>query len=164
LSSGLAKTCHRIGNKCQGLILAALATVCILPALTTWPDGLRYSNELWGGPDETYRHLSDSNSDWGQGVKDLDEWTANNDLPPAAIWYYGTDPAISDRCLPLHGQPLRTPGDVLPFVRGKLVAVSTTLLFGHPKLTPTMPFAVEFFHGQRPIGRTRNFFIYDFRS
>jgi tetratricopeptide (TPR) repeat protein len=30
---------------------------------------LAYSNELWGGPSQTYRYLTDSNADWGQQLK-----------------------------------------------------------------------------------------------
>ena len=49
-------------------------------------------------------------------------------------------------------------------VRGKCVAVSTTLLFGaYTKNSAPSRAAVEFFHGQQPVGRTMTFFIYDFR-
>ena len=30
---------------------------------------MAYSNELWGGPSATYKHLTDSNTDWGQQLK-----------------------------------------------------------------------------------------------
>ncbi len=35
-------------------------------SLRTFPVYLAYSNELWGGPSQTYKYLSDSNVDWGQ--------------------------------------------------------------------------------------------------
>jgi hypothetical protein len=147
-----------------------LSLACALAAVSTWPDGLRYGNELWGGSDSTYLYLSDSNSDWGQGIKDLDRWTAEHRLPLAHVWYYGRDPAIAsdaDRCLPLHmlsACDIRSPADVWQYVRGNVVAVSTTLLYGNPAITESMPIAVEFFRGQQPIGRSRNYFIYDFRE
>ncbi|MET0625984.1 MAG: glycosyltransferase family 39 protein [Pyrinomonadaceae bacterium] len=34
-----------------------------------FPHYIAYSNELWGGPGGTYKHLSDSNTDWGQQLK-----------------------------------------------------------------------------------------------
>jgi hypothetical protein len=58
---------------------------------------------------------------------------------------------------------LHSPDDVWQHVQGKIVAVSTTLLFGNPAITESMPFAVEFFRTRKPVGQTRNFFIYDFR-
>ncbi len=37
----------------------------------TYPAYMAYANELWGGPSQTYKYLSDSNSDWGQQLKDV---------------------------------------------------------------------------------------------
>jgi hypothetical protein len=38
-------------------------------ATRAFPAYLAYANELWGGPSQTYRYLSDSNVDWGQQLK-----------------------------------------------------------------------------------------------
>ncbi len=158
-----------VSERREWFALALVSIACLVPAISTWPDGLRYANELWGGSNITCEFLSDSNADWGQGIKDLDGWTEANKLPQATVWYYGRDPAIAmnpDRCLPLHMASLydiRSPGDVWQYVRGKVVAVSTTLLYGNPAITESMPFAVQFFHSRQPVGRTRNYFVYDFR-
>jgi hypothetical protein len=58
---------------------------------------------------------------------------------------------------------VRSVGDVWHWVRGRVVAVSLTILYGNPAVTPTMPHAIEFFRGQQPVGRTRGFLVYDFR-
>jgi tetratricopeptide (TPR) repeat protein len=34
-----------------------------------FPAYMAYANELWGGPSQTYKYLSDSNADWGQQLK-----------------------------------------------------------------------------------------------
>jgi hypothetical protein len=34
-----------------------------------FPAYLAYSNELWAGPSQTYKCLTDSNVDWGQQLK-----------------------------------------------------------------------------------------------
>lgn len=170
LGVGLARATAGWRPRGRAALLGCVTVACLGPAATAWPDGLRYGNELWGGPDETYRHLSDSNADWGQGVKDLDAWTAANGLPPAAVWYYGAEPSIlydPVRLLALHHlteEAVRTPADLWVYVRGKVVAVSTSLLHGDPAITPTMPAAVAFFRGQEPVGRTRCYFVYDFRE
>jgi tetratricopeptide (TPR) repeat protein len=38
----------------------------VVSSARTFPVYLAYSNELWGGPSQTYKYLSDSNADWGQ--------------------------------------------------------------------------------------------------
>jgi tetratricopeptide (TPR) repeat protein len=38
-------------------------------ATRTYPAYLAYANELWGGPSQTYKYLSDSNVDWAQQLK-----------------------------------------------------------------------------------------------
>ncbi|HEX6805266.1 MAG TPA: phospholipid carrier-dependent glycosyltransferase [Terriglobales bacterium] len=41
----------------------------VVSSLRAFPVYLAYSNELWGGPANTYKYLSDSNVDWGQQLK-----------------------------------------------------------------------------------------------
>jgi hypothetical protein len=40
-------------------------------SLMTFPNYIPYANELWGGPSQTYKLLSDSNADWGQQLKSV---------------------------------------------------------------------------------------------
>jgi 4-amino-4-deoxy-L-arabinose transferase-like glycosyltransferase len=50
----------------------AVAVLLIFQAVSTtrtYPAYLAYANELWGGPSQTYKLLSDSNVDWGQQLK-----------------------------------------------------------------------------------------------
>ena len=49
--------------------LLAVAALLLLHAATTVhasPNYIAYENEAWGGPSQTYRHLTDSNTDWAQ--------------------------------------------------------------------------------------------------
>jgi len=50
-------------------VIVLLLVWNIVSSLRTFPVYLAYSNELWGGPSQTYRYLSDSNVDWGQQLK-----------------------------------------------------------------------------------------------
>jgi hypothetical protein len=129
-------------------------------AVSVWPNGLCYTNELWGGTARGYLCLTDSNYDWGQGSKQLGRWQREHGVPNLLIWWFGNDPGfkkLSGQELPLHDLPLQRPTDVLPYVRGHYLAVSLLNLHG-PKVTP----AALFLRTQRPIGRTATFFIYDF--
>jgi hypothetical protein len=51
--------------------IAVLLVFAVIFSLHYFPDFLAYSNEAFGGPSNTYRVLTDSNDDWGQGLK----WT-----------------------------------------------------------------------------------------
>jgi tetratricopeptide (TPR) repeat protein len=47
-------------------VVALLLLWNAVSSVRTFPVYLAYSNELWGGPSQTYKYLSDSNADWGQ--------------------------------------------------------------------------------------------------
>ena len=49
--------------------LLALLAFHVGSSLHAYPNYLSYSNELWGGPSETYRYLANSDTDWGQAQK-----------------------------------------------------------------------------------------------
>jgi hypothetical protein len=56
-------------------VVAATALGCtVISSAVTYPHGLSYFNELAGGPKAGYRHLCDSNVDWGQDLLYLKRW------------------------------------------------------------------------------------------
>ena len=50
-------------------VIVILVVFQIVTSLNAYPVYIPYANELWGGPSQTYRLLSDSNSDWGEQLK-----------------------------------------------------------------------------------------------
>ncbi len=56
-------------HKWAKIALVALLACQAISSLHAFPNYLCYSNELWGGPGETYRYLSHSDVDWGQAQK-----------------------------------------------------------------------------------------------
>ncbi len=54
--------------------VAALLLFQVVSSLHAYPDYLPYANEMFGGPNRTYRSLSDSNVDWGQQLKEESAW------------------------------------------------------------------------------------------
>lgn len=142
-------------------------------AWSVWPHGLCYANELWGGYRQTYLHLSDSNCDWGQGLKELVAWQADQvaggrESQMLDVWYFGTDPAKNRpplRHVPLHALPLSSADDVRNHVQGDYLAVGTTLLHGTYGLkTPAHQRAAEFLATRRVVARTATFLIFDVRQ
>jgi hypothetical protein len=144
-------------------VVAGVAWTAVASAWI-WPNGLCYVNEFWGGPQRGYLCLSDSNYDWGQGVRELAQWRRDKGLERLDVWYFGSDPAVNRpplRHLPLHTLPLARPEDVPAFARSRYIAVGTTLLFGTGDCGPTCRQATEFFRHREPIARTSTFLIYD---
>lgn len=147
-----------------GASIPVLAALLIVPLCSIWPDGLRHTNPAWGGNEDGFRHLSDSNYDWGQGLHDLQKWRTQHGSPPMKIWYYGKDPRFlkSPENYPLHNMPIKTPADFYRFVGGNYLAVSTSILYRDPTFTPASVIVFDVLKGMQPVARTSTFFIYDF--
>ncbi len=82
------------------------------------------------------------------------------------VWYFGTDPRVERpplRSLPLHERPLAGPTDTKTAIAGRVLAVSTTLLYG-PAVSPAHAVAADELRRLAPTDRTRTFFLYDLRS
>jgi hypothetical protein len=159
----------RSGSGWRRPLLAWLAPLGIgwtaLAAVLVWPNGLCYTNDLWGGTERGYLLLSDSNYDWGQGLRELARWQQRQGVRDLDVWYFGTDPTF--RSLPMHDLRLHTlniqgPEDVLSHVNGHYLAVSTTLLYGVRQPTQGHARSAAFLLGQRPVARTTTFLIFDF--
>src|SRR5262249_17568014 len=93
-----------------GVVWMAAASVAV------WPHGLSYVNELWGGWRNGYRHVSESNYDWGQGVPELARWQRRRGVADLHVWYFGTDPLV--KRLPMtvaqfHAIPVRDGADAI---------------------------------------------------
>ena len=79
-----------------GIALGGLLFIHAASSLRAFPNYLAYSNELWGGPSETYRVLSDSNVDWGQGLPAAKRYLQTH-AGPCWLAYFGTvDPSYYD--------------------------------------------------------------------
>jgi len=61
----------------------------------------------------------------------------------------------------LHQDPAMTEARLMEQVRGRYLAVSTTLLYG-PVSSPTMPMIQDALRKYQPVARTMTFLIYDF--
>jgi hypothetical protein len=144
-----------------------LTAVCLLvaaPMLQIWPHGLCYINPFWGGPENGYQCLSDSNYDWGQGLGDLQRWQRQKGRPPLKIWYYGADPRMigKPQLAPLHLLDVKSEDDLRALVGGNYLAVGTTLLYSNPSFSPSAEHVLSILKTKQPVARTMTFFIYDF--
>lgn len=159
----------RGGLPSAGLKACCLGSVAWLlwASLSVWPHGLCYTNELWGGTANGYRCLSDSNYDWGQGLKDLARWQAEHNVHDLDVLYYGTDTTLAR--LPMRRLAvgaLQLGPDNLPLsIQGRTLAVGTSILYGSVSENYDDLRALSHcLRGIKPVDRTATFLIYRFPS
>jgi hypothetical protein len=169
VAASVATACRELGPGWRRRLLASGAVAGVIwtvfASALVWPHGLCYANELWGGTENGYLHLSDSNYDWGQGLPELARWQRSRGGPPVDVWYFGTDPALKQlpvRELPLHAlPPIAGPEDLAARVQGRYLAVGTTELYGAYQSEERRR-RLAFLRARPPVGRTTTFLIYDF--
>jgi hypothetical protein len=71
-------------------VVVALTAFHCVSSLRAFPNYLSYSNEFWGGPQQTYRFLSASNVDTGGGHIDERHYLARNRITDCWIASFGT--------------------------------------------------------------------------
>lgn len=54
----------------------------------TYPAYMAYANELWGGPTQTYKYLTDSNADWGQQLKSVKRYVDQRGIKDCWFIYF----------------------------------------------------------------------------
>jgi hypothetical protein len=132
VAAGHAAVLAASGRARKFLLAALLAGAAVSWWIAT-PRYLSYFNVIGGGPSGGWHHLVDSNTDWGQDLRRLADWTAEQDGPAVHLAYFGTaDPDAYDlryrKVFLFHDfRPDAPPVYPGP---GDLLAVSVTLLQG----------------------------------
>lgn len=109
----------------------------ILSSLRVFPVYLAYANELWGGPANTYRYLSDSNVDWGQQLKSIKHYVDQRHVKNCWFAYFA-DVVADPKYYGIPCKPLTTIAsvwlqqsmDVPPSIDGP-VLISAGVLSGY---------------------------------
>jgi hypothetical protein len=164
---GVAIALARCLADCRSLGLRRLTWVAVAltlgwtftQAVRVWPEGLCYTNELFGGTEHGYVALSDSNCDWGQGLPELARWQRGHGPAPLDVWYFGTDSRVKSP--PFHLVDAGQAASIEELERqhaGRYLAVSTTLLFQYGYATP----GARLLRDRNPAAQTPTFLIYDF--
>lgn len=122
----------------------------VVSSLRSYPVYMAHSNELWGGPSNTYRYLTDSNVDWGQQLLSVKDYLDKNGIKDCWFGYFVQplidyhDYGIPCRELPtMDGIWADQQVDTPPSITGT-VLVSVSVLsgyeFGSALLSPYQPF------------------------
>lgn len=122
-------------GRAWAVVVTALLVLHAASSLRVFPAYLAYSNEIWGGPAETYKVLADSNLGWGSGLEATERFIQKRGIKDCWLAYAGTgDPEyymIPCRPLPTFTSRLFGYGSqpVPPEISGP-VFVSASLLSG----------------------------------
>jgi hypothetical protein len=113
--------------------IVALTAFHCASSLMAFPNYLSYSNEIWGGPQKTYRYLSASNVDIGGGHIDEKNYLARNRITDCWIAAFGS----AD--LDYNGIPCKSFPGVSAFVSNRFAVVPSpvegTLLISTSQLS-----------------------------
>ncbi|GGG94425.1 glycosyltransferase family 39 protein [Silvibacterium dinghuense] len=104
--AGATLTLTRQSRIWTGVILA-LAALHIASSLRAYPDDIAYANEFWGGPAKTHLYLNDSNTDWGQQLLAVKQYTDQHHITDCWFAYF-VQPFVDFRSYGIPCRPLPT--------------------------------------------------------
>ncbi len=146
------------------VLVGGFAGICVAWSLASaclvWPNGMCYTNELFGGTRNGHFALTESNLDWGQGLNELADWRHDHGDTPLYLWYFGTDPACAYPAFrPIAFQTLERGDELRQICGGGYLAASKTYVYGCYHDTP----AGRYLLSLEPCDQTSTHLIYDFR-
>jgi hypothetical protein len=160
-----------VGLACGVGFLCSCLAWNVSEALWVHPHYLSYFNELAGGPESGWKHLLESNMDWGQDLRFLKRWL--DEHPEARrirlAYYGGVDPHLVG--LDYISVPRRS--SALKPLRPGWYAVSVNLLCGaglplydeDGRLILTQPGELTYFQSYKPVAKAGySIFIYHLTS
>jgi hypothetical protein len=69
-------------------VVGVLLLVHVVSSLLSFPNYIAYANELWGGPSQTHKYLTDSNADWGQQLKSVKNYLDQRGVKDCWFLYF----------------------------------------------------------------------------
>jgi 4-amino-4-deoxy-L-arabinose transferase-like glycosyltransferase len=88
LIAGATRSLMR-GNRRWQYVVAALLVFHVFSSVRSYPNYMAYANELWGGPSQTYKYLTDSNVDWAQQLKSTKQYLDGRAIKECWFAYFG---------------------------------------------------------------------------
>jgi hypothetical protein len=124
-----------VRSRSAPVLVFLLLTATALSSLRVSPFPLTYFNELAGGPENGPRYLSDSNLDWGQGLRGLGAFLERQGWRQTYLSYFGSAPPgyYVRRYQPLPEVPPDLPGHscvLPPGAEREVLAIGVTHLQG----------------------------------
>jgi tetratricopeptide (TPR) repeat protein len=156
LIAGAAWSLMRGDRRCR-YVVAALLLFHVFSSARSYPNYIAYSNELWGGPSQTYKYLTDSNVDWAQQLKTTKLYLDGRGIKECWFAYFGQG-VLEPHYYGILSKPLLTADslwineriDVPPMIDGTVLVSAGVLSgfeFGPGALNPYRQF-----QQLRPVG------------
>jgi hypothetical protein len=73
-----------------GYVVVVFLLVHAASSVKAFPNYIPYANELWGGPSQTHKYLTDSNSDWGQQLKSIKQYLDQRGVKDCWFLYFAS--------------------------------------------------------------------------
>jgi len=80
---------YYLKNAGKAMFIAALLAWYLISFMGIYPHYLAYFNEFAGGPANGYKHVVDSNLDWGQDLKRLSKFVEEKNIDHIKVDYFG---------------------------------------------------------------------------
>jgi hypothetical protein len=103
--SGAAAAALIAQNRRWAYVLAVLFVLHLVSLAHSRNAYLAYSNELWGGPSQTYQYLTDSNVDWGQQLPSVKAYIDQHHVGECWFAYFASVAHPSAYGIPCHDLP-----------------------------------------------------------
>ena len=97
-----------VWNRSWVAVVAVLLCAHVASSLRAYPNYMAYSNELWGGPTQTYKVLTDSNADWAQQLLAVKHYLDERGIKQCWFAYFA-DPFLRPADYGIPCKPLPTP-------------------------------------------------------
>lgn len=146
-------------------ILAGAFAACLIAwsgvsSVVVWPNGMCYTNELFGGTQQGHLALSESNIDWGQGLNELAHWQRDHADVKLHLWYFGSDPrCMNEPFHPICPADLSCGEEIERLCAGGYLAASKSHVYGGFMNTPVG----RHLRALEPIDQMSTYLIFDFR-
>jgi 4-amino-4-deoxy-L-arabinose transferase-like glycosyltransferase len=88
-----------------GWVVGVLLTLHVVSSARAYPNYMAYANELWGGPTQTYKYLTDSNADWAQQLLAVKRYTDDHGIKECWFAYFA-DPFLEAKDYGIPCKPL----------------------------------------------------------
>jgi 4-amino-4-deoxy-L-arabinose transferase-like glycosyltransferase len=124
-------------NRRWAYVVGTLLAAHVVSSAACFPNYLAYANELWGGPSNTYKYLSDSNTDWAQQLKSVKKYVDARGVKDCWFAYFAAGVVrpsaygIPCKTLPtVDSMWMDEPTDVPPVIDGPVLISLGTLSGG----------------------------------
>jgi 4-amino-4-deoxy-L-arabinose transferase-like glycosyltransferase len=86
-------------------VVGVLLVLHVVSSAKAYPNYMAYANEAWGGPTQTYKYLTDSNTDWAQQLLAVKKYTDERGIKDCWFAYFA-DPFLEAKDYGIPCKPL----------------------------------------------------------